>query len=336
MDKAFRWARRIAVALIMVAIVTFFAAAWLWRDRTPTSELSWPVAESDGGEAGAVTVTWLGVTTLLFDDGETQILTDGTFTRVSVLDIALLRPVSSDVAAINFALAEYRINRLAAIVPVHSHFEHAMDTGYVANRTTAVVLGSESTANIARGANVPVDQYQILASGESRQFGDFTVTLIESRHAPIGFGDRSWFPGTIDEPLEQPAPVSGWREGGSYSVIVSHPRGTALVQGSGGFIESNLGEQTADVVMLGIAGLGWLGREHAERYWAETVSAVGAARVMPIHLDDFTLPFGEFALFPDVVDPIVTTAGWIDEIAAGQETPVSVELLPTGQPVVLY
>ena len=70
-------------------------------------------------------------------------------------------------------MAEFRIDRLAAIIPVHSHYDHAMDVGIVANRSSAVVLGSESTANIARGANLPVDQYQILANGETRKFDLF-------------------------------------------------------------------------------------------------------------------------------------------------------------------
>ena len=131
-------------------------------------------------------MTWLGITTLLFDDGETQILVDGTFSRPGLFDLLSQRRIYSDAATINAALAEFRINRLAAIIPVHSHFDNAMDAGFVANRTEAVVLGSESTANIASGAGVPVSQYQILAVGESRQFGQFAIKLIESRRSAVG------------------------------------------------------------------------------------------------------------------------------------------------------
>jgi len=122
-------------------------------------------------------MTWLGVTTLLFDDGETQILIDGFFSRPSIADMLFRRPVESDAATINYALDEYRMRRLAALIPTHSHHDHAMDVGHIANRTSAVVLGSESTANIVRGANVPVDQYQILGNGELRQFGEFTASV---------------------------------------------------------------------------------------------------------------------------------------------------------------
>ena len=330
-----RW--RIAATVLLVVVTAFAVTiALLWGNRPDISNLGWPVAQPTESEAGAVKVTWLGITTLLFDDGETQILTDGTFTRVNPLDIVLQQRVSSDVAIVNYALAEFRLNRLAAIIPVHSHFDHAIDVGLVANRSSAVVLGSESTANIVRGANLPVDQYQILANGESRQFGDFTITVVHSRHAPVGFGDDPWFPGRIEEPLVQPARVRDWKDGVVYSIFISHPRGTTLVQASGGFIENNLDGRSADVVMIGIAGLAWLGRDYVDQYWAETVTPLGASRIFPIHHDDFTRPFGEIATFPTVFDNIVRTGTWISELAQQEEAPPSIELLPFGKPIVLY
>lgn len=331
--------RRLQIAAVSVATVLVVAAAalaWEWQDRPPVSALGWPVATPVRGSDERVTVTWLGITTLLFDDGETQILTDGTFTRLSALDVLSRRRVYSDLAAINSGLAEYRVNRLAAIIPLHAHFDHAMDVGHVANRTTGIVLGSESAANVAHGAGVPVSQYQILADGETRQFGRFTIKLIESRHAPIGFGDGPPFSGTIDKPLTQPAPIRHWREGGTWSVLISHPKGTALVQGSGGFVEGALAGETADVVMLGVAGLASLGPRYVGEYWRETVVSTKATRVFPVHYEDFTQPFGEVRLFPDIVDDLPKTAKWLNELAADRRHPVSISTLPFGQTVAIY
>lgn len=336
MTRAWRWTLLVACLLAVSLAAAVAVLGWKWRDRPAVADLDWPVAASAADTADRLTVTWLGITTLLFDDGETQILTDGAFSRLSLFEILALRPVHSDMDVINHALSKYRIDRLAAIVPLHSHFDHAMDAGHVANRTAAVVLGSESTANIARGAGVPVNQYQILASGESRRFGEFTITLIESRHAPLGSGGDPPFPGTIDEPLEQPARVTDWHEGGTWSVLINHPQGDVLVQGSGGFLRDALPTDGADVVMLGVAGLSRLGRDYVERYWEETVVRTGATRVFPIHYDDFTRPFGEVAPFPYIVDDLSTTAGWLNEIAAGTEPPVDVALLPFGQPVDVF
>ena len=336
MDKLYHWAWIVGAGLVSVVVVVLAVLAWLWRDRADIADLPWSVEMAAGDNVEAVTATWFGITTILFDDGETQILIDGTFTRVGLADLLLFRQLASDVATINYALAEYRINRLAAIVPVHSHFDHAMDVGHVANRTTAVILGSESTANIAAGAAVPVDQYQILADGESRHFGDFTITLIESKHAPIGPGREAWFPGTIVEPLPQPARVPDWKEGVVYSIFIEHPRGTTLVQGSGGFIAGNLRGRSADVVMLGIAGLTGLGPDYVGEYWRETVGATGASTVYAVHIDDYTRPFGEILLFPDIADDVLTTSGWIQELVSGAEPPIAMRRLPFGRPVALY
>ena len=337
MNVRARWSQIIALVLLALAVIAVVVVVRLWQDRHSIEDIGWPTADVVSEPTDMVTVTWLGTSSLLFDDHETQILIDGNFTRLSPFKIALLLPVSSDIATINYALAEFRIDRLAAIVPVHSHFDHAMDVGHVANRTNAVILGSESTANIARGAQVPVDQYQILAEGETRQFGDFTIRLLASRHAPIKpGGEGPWFPGTIDEPLQQPASVHEWKEGVVWSVFIGHPRGTTLIQGSGGFIEGKLEGQSADVVMLGIAGLVGLGKEYVTKFWNETIPATGATRIIVIHYDDFTSPFGEVRLFPDAVDNLVITTGWIDEIVQENGAKITIELPPFGQPIPLY
>ncbi|MBT8077665.1 MAG: MBL fold metallo-hydrolase [Gammaproteobacteria bacterium] len=331
--RAFRFAFLVTAAIALLSILVI---AWLWQDRAAVEELDWPVAMSPTRTDDEVAVTWLGVTTLLFDDGETQILTDGFFSRPGLFEHLLIRPTQPDVATINLALAEYRVNRLAAIVPLHSHFDHAMDAGAVANRSTAVILGSESTANIARGARVPVEQYQILANRESRQFGNFTITLIHSRHAPIGTGGKAIYPGAITEPLVPPVRLSAYKEGVTYSVLIEHPRGRVLVQGSAGYRERSLRSREADVVILGVGGLQRLGRDHAEKYWQEIVVQSNASRVFPVHFDDFTKPFGELRLFPKVVDDVLQTARWFDDFAASGDQAIIVEQLPYGQPLILF
>lgn len=334
MNVALKPLRNVGLALLIILTLLVVLIIYLWQNRAPLSDLGWPTAPI-ASEPG-VTATWLGISTILFDDGETQVLIDGTFTRVHPLDFAPFQTISSDVAAINYALTTFRINRLAAIIPAHSHFDHAMDIGFIANRTHAVILGSQSTSNIAIGNDVPVDQYQTLANGEQRQFGDFTITLLASRHAPIGTNDEEWFPGSIDLPLRQPAPTSQWRTGVTWSIIIEHPRGTALVKASAGFEPGELEGVSADVAFLGIAGLAKLGEDYFSEYWEETVIASGAQRLIAVHFEDFTAPFGDVVLFPKIADDVVKTAGWIDEMVTNSHSELSIELPPFGQPIALY
>ena len=334
MTRHQRWAT-IALSILAAAVLLAYGTlAILWQDRPDLSELDWAVATADPEAEGSVTATWLGVTTLLFDDGETQILIDGTFTRLSPLDFALARRVGSDIATINYVMDEYRLDRLAALVPVHTHVDHAIDIGRVANRSTALLLGSESMANIALGADVPVDQFQILANGESRVFGEFTVTLIASRHLPNSSGEDGWPAGVIDEPLRQPARFWSWRGGAANSILIRHPAGTALIQGSAGFVDGALAPHAADVAFVSVAGLAARGEAYTQDYWEQTVAATGAERVFPVHFDDFTRPFGDVQLFPYIADDVLTTADWVTNLAT--DAGVTLTRPEFGTPIVLY
>lgn len=336
LGKLLKWTRRIALVLGCLAVFGGLLLWRMWQIRGSLEDTGWQVAQVASQPGEAVTATWLGVSTVLFDDGETQILVDGFFTRLGLLDGILLRRVTSDIATINYALAQFRMNRLAAIVPAHSHFDHVMDVGHLANRTSAVVLGSESTANVVRGADVPVAQYQILGDGEIRQFGDFTIKLIASRHVPIASVTDEAFAGIIEFPLRQPARISQYRTGVAWSVLLSHPRGTTLLGASAGFIPGKLRDESADVAMLSIAGLADMGADYTRDFWSESVGATGAQRVIVLHHDDYTAPFGEVRLFPDIADNAVTTSAWLNQLAANPERPVLIELPPFGLPIALY
>lgn len=328
-----RWLLLVGGVLAIVA-VALATALWLGRHRGNVADLPWPAAEPGRPDAGTVSATWLGISTLLLDDGNTQLLVDGAFTRLSAWDILLQRKVRSDYATINYAMDEFGMQRLAAIIPTHSHVDHAIDIGHIANRSSAIILGSESAANIARGADVPVDQYQILASGERRYFGDFTITLLASAHVPARVNAGLTFGGQIRAPLRQPARPWSWRGGAAASIVIEHPAGTALVQGSAGFRPGQLADVTADVVFFSVAGLAAQGAEYTREYWRETVAASDAPRALAIHWDDFTQPLGELRLLPEFADNVPRAAAWISVLA--DEDDVVVERPPFGVPLILF
>lgn len=331
------YAKRTAVAIVVIVTIAGMIAALLWRDRPSLDAIAWPApAIASAVNPDAVTVTWLGVGTLLFDDSETQILIDGFFSRPSLADHLLGRPVDNDAPQINYAMNEFRMRRLAAIIPVHSHFDHAMDVGAIANRSSASILGSESTAEIARGAGVPEDQISVVKDSESFQFGNFKVTLLAVGHAPIGWGGSVPFDGFIEEPMTMPQPVSAWRMGGAYTIIIEHPQGTALVAGSASYKKYELREVAADAVFLGVAQLQSLGRDYAELYWQHTVTASGGHSVYPIHFDDFTKPFGEVALPPRAIDNFEKTAEWLLEFRDRWDGDASLFVPKFGQPIAVF
>ena len=339
-DVIIRWCKR--TALVTGAVVVFGSAmiVGLWNSRPAIGDLNWPAPASAETapemSEGTVRVTWFGVSTLLFDDGETQILIDGFISRPTVFDILLRRPVKSDVAKINFVMNQYRMRQLAAIIPAHSHFDHAMDIGAIANRSFASILGSSTTEQIALGAGVPEDQIVVASSGAEYTFGNFTVTLIDSAHAPFAWRGEVPLAGNIDAPLVTPAPVTAWREGHSYSIVIAHPSGTTLVQGSAGYIEGALQNVDADVVMLGIGQLEGIGHDYARQYWQEMVTTTGAKSVYAIHFDDFTRPFGTVELMPTVLDNFTKMAIWLESFRDTWDTDTELHIPTFGEPIVLY
>jgi L-ascorbate metabolism protein UlaG (beta-lactamase superfamily) len=331
-----RYAKRTAVVIVGLLVSLAALATWAWHERADMADTGLHPQVVDNPPDTAVTATWLGVTTLLFDDGETQILVDGFVSRPTLFESLTRRPVTCDAPMINYVMNEYGINRLAAIIPAHSHYDHAMDVGAIANRSSASILGSESTANIARGYGVPEDQIVVAETGTPYSFGDFTVTLIPSLHAPIGLRGEVPLAGTVDEPLELPAPITAWREGGSFSIVISHPQGTTIVQASAGFSEGALDDVQADVVMLGVGLLESLGREHTERYWQALVTSTGATRVFPVHFEDQTRPFGEIVLPPKLIDNFARTVKWLRDMRDTWDRDTQLFLPVFGQPLVLY
>jgi L-ascorbate metabolism protein UlaG (beta-lactamase superfamily) len=87
-----------------------------------------------------LTVTWLGVTTLLIDDGESALMTDGFFTRPSLPKVRL-RSIAPSQPRIQDCLSRAGVCHLEAVIALHTHYDHAMDCAVVADRTGAPIAG---------------------------------------------------------------------------------------------------------------------------------------------------------------------------------------------------
>jgi L-ascorbate metabolism protein UlaG (beta-lactamase superfamily) len=259
-------------------------------------------------------VTFLGVSTLLLDDGESAVLTDGFFSRPSLIAVGFRR-IAPDHRRIEAALARTGTERLDAIVPLHTHFDHAMDSAVVAERTGAVLAGGESAANVARGHGLPDDRLLVVTPGEPVTFGAFRLTWIESAHCPP---DR--YPGPITEPVVPPVRAREYRCGEAWSVLVDHSSGrTALIQGSAGFVPGSLAGQRGDVAYLGVGQLGLQSEDYLRTYWAETVETVGAHHVVLIHWDDFFRPLDlPLRALPFAGDDLDATMRVFSELATRQ------------------
>jgi L-ascorbate metabolism protein UlaG (beta-lactamase superfamily) len=237
-----------------------------------------PRAEAD---PNGLTAYFLGTSSVLLTDGVTAVLGDGFVTRPGLARV-LGGTIAPDRAIVRAAIERLGAPEPKAVFCAHSHYDHALDAPLWSLATGAELIGSESTANIGRGLDVPESALRVVADGDTLTYGEFELTFVDSVHS---HGDR--FPGTVDAPLRPPARAGEWKTGSAYSVLIAHPRGRILLHASANYRPGMLAGHRADVIYLGIGGLGRQSPDFLHGYWDEVVLATGARRVIFVHWDDF-------------------------------------------------
>ena len=272
--------------------------------------------------AGSIRVTSLGTTTMLVDDGDTQILMDAFITSTGLTQAFLRRPVSTDTALVDRALDRVGAERVAAIFVTHSHHDHAFDLAHIALRTGAHVYGSASALNVARGGGVPESQLHTVDLDSPVTVGAFTITSIRSKHSPHPIGGA----GTpITQPLTQPVDVFAYEEGGTYDYLLHHRSSRILVKSSANWEPNALDGVTADALILAVAGLGKATQDFADEFFRHTIDSVDPAVIVPSHWNDFfapaisPLPFNRM-----IVDNTDTAFRRLIAHARRRDTPVAI------------
>ena len=287
------WTKRLLAIFLVLGFLLAVALAWLLLFyKSPPVDPAWGMVGSTDIPAGAVTVRFTGTSTLLFSDGETDWMVDGWFSRPGPIPL-LFGTIAPDLEAIERGLAANEVDTLAAVFPVHSHYDHALDAPEVARRTGAVLLGSESTANIGRGWGLPETQIQVVVDRAPFQLGQFVITPVVSRHFEFPdpeLRERALGDPLITTPLVPPVSAFDYKVGKAYVLHVSHPRGSWLIVGSAGYVEGALEGFSVDTVFLGVGGLGSQTVDYRESFWRETVGRVAPQRVIPIHYDSLLAP----------------------------------------------
>ncbi len=231
-------------------------------------------------------VTYLGTTTLLFDDGKDQILFDAHVTRPSLLKYVRNKYASTDTSMADRIIKKHGINRLRAIFVSHSHHDHVMDAPYIANCCDAVIYGSSSVLNVGRGGNVSEERLIEFQGGETFEIGGYKIRVIPSIHSkPTRLNND--LGQKIEEPLFQPAKLRDYKEGGSFDFYVEAQGKKILIRPSYNYIKGQLDGIKADVLFLGVAGMAKADKKTNRIFFKETIEKVSPDLVIPIHWDNF-------------------------------------------------
>lgn len=241
---------------------------------------------------GKVQVTFLGVASMLIDDGQTQLLMDGFVSRPGLFKTAFGK-IKSDTVLVKKVIADLDMHHLMAVFTAHSHYDHAMDAPYMARFTGAQLFGSTSTLNIGRGAGLSEKQLQLYEPGRELHFGGFTVVILNSRHTPpikVMGKSNDDLGVEIKKPLQQPAKLEAYTEGGAYDVLIKHHGKSMLIKASTNFIPGALDTLHADALFLGIASLSKQGEAFRDSFYSQTIKALKPTVIIPVHWDNFFKP----------------------------------------------
>ncbi len=134
----------------------------------------------------------------------------------------------------------------------HSHHDHIGDAALIAKRFGSKVIGSRTTANLMLTAGVDKSQLTAVRGGEKLDFKDFTVEVIESRHAVLQRSRRR--DATKVEEITAPwnGPIMGrdFVEGPCYLYYFTFGDRRLLHQSTANFLEEKLAGLRPDVALL--------------------------------------------------------------------------------------
>jgi L-ascorbate metabolism protein UlaG (beta-lactamase superfamily) len=196
----------------------------------------------------------------------------------------------NDIAQSDTALIDRTVTRADFILVHHGHFDHLGDVPYIAAKTGAKVIGTETTITILRAYGVPEDQLYAVGGGEDYQFDGFSVRVVPSIHSALG--EKHYFDSRRfdrNSELRAPLRIDQFIEGGSLMFMARFDHHDVLTMGSMNFVERELEGLRPDVLLAGVNG----SRLGLYDYDERLLNVTGKPPVIiPTHWDNFRLPYG--------------------------------------------
>ena len=180
------------------------------------------------------------------------------------------------------------LQKVDFILVHHSHFDHLSDVPYIAKRTGAKVIGTETTCNILRAYGISDEQLVTVKGGEDYQFEGISVKVIPSLHSALG--KKKYFDSrTYTEPPVAPLKIKDFIEGGSLMFFVRFQGHKVLTAGSMNFIEREVQGLQPDIILPGVN----FSRLEIYNYTERLLKATNFPKiVIPAHWDNFRVPYG--------------------------------------------
>ncbi|GAA1148621.1 MBL fold metallo-hydrolase [Kribbella jejuensis] len=254
-----------------------------------------------GGERHAVELTWFGTHAWQIRCGKSVVLTDPWFTRFKT---GTFTPQGADPKTklvIKPEVIDKHLSTADAILVHHGHYDHLADVPYVAQKTKATVLCTETHANLLRAMRTPNDLLSPVRGGEYLPFEGFAIEVFPSLHSCGGKRHTYAYPGYRYAVPPRPRVIEDLVEGGTLAYVITIGGLRILSLSTANFDPNALRDLQVDVVLAAPGGEPGI----TDRL-LRTIKPVRT--VIATHWDDFDKPLDEPSVPWTDLTPLRTSA----------------------------
>lgn len=243
--------------------------------------------------SGDIRLTYLGNAGWEITDGVTIVLVDPFLSQFArwVPGRPAAERTSGSLIEPDTALINKHVTRADYILITHGHTDHALDAGYVSNRTGATIIGHETAANLARAYGVPEAKLITVIGGEDYEFGAFSLKVIPNIHSALDqkhyYNNGRGITGNAPRGLRAPLHVRDFVEGGNIAYLLRMAGHEVVIMGSMNYIEREMTGLRPDIALVGANDQ----RREIYDYTGRLMRALGQpAIVIPSHADSYGNP----------------------------------------------
>src|SRR5882672_4421090 len=248
-----------------------------------------PAPARGGPGAAGVSFKWFGTNGWEITFGNKTILVDPWFNRFE--SGFLQNKLNHDtLVPTDTALIDQHVKKADQILIGHGHWDHMADVPYIAKKTGAMVIGSETHANVMRAAGVPEGKIVQVKGGEYMQFDGYSIEVFPSVHS-MGGTKKYAVPGhLVSVPASPPTKVGDLPEGDTLIYVLRIAgKYTVFLMSSGNYIERAIAGLKPDVALVAP-----LFSNNTVDFTPRLVRALNYPKlVLPTHWDNFEAPLSE-------------------------------------------
>jgi len=245
-------------------------------------------ARSGGPGTSGVNFKWFGTDGWEITFGNKTILVDPWFSRFDTGFFAGKFNPSTPIT-VEEALIDQHVKKADQILIGHGHWDHMADIPYVAKKTGAQVIGSETHANVLRAAGGAEGKIVQVKGGEHMQFDGYTIEVLPALHS-MGPTKKHAVPGHLYHVPSPPTKVSDMPEGDSliYQITIGGKYRIFLMS-TANFVERAIAGLKPDVALVAS-----IFANQIHDFTPRLLRALNYPKtILPTHWDNFEKPYSE-------------------------------------------